>query len=132
MLHGFVDTVGLFSGSTELARPGQFTNQYAAMPSFHVGWLVLAGMTVRPLVPWRLLRRLLLLPGAAMAFTVMATANHYVVDTVVGVVLSLVALAVSHRWAQPSSGVERRLDSNTHSFLSTSVGKDMGEVRRDR
>lgn len=97
MLDGFVDTVHVFSGSTDFARPGAFTNQYAAMPSFHVGWLVLAGAAAMPAVPWRRLRPLLLAPGAVMTVTVMATANHYLVDAVAGVVVAVGALFVSYR-----------------------------------
>lgn len=107
MLDGFVDTVKVFSGSTEFARPGKFTNQFAAMPSFHVGWLVLAGMAARPLVPWRRMRKLLLVPGAAMSFTVMATANHYLIDAVFGVAVALGAFALSHR---PPAILERRAE----------------------
>jgi hypothetical protein len=97
MLDGFVDTVEVFSGSTEMARPGKFTNQYAAMPSFHCGWLVLAGMAVRPVLPWARVGWIVLLPGALMTFTVMATANHYIIDAIVGIALALGALAVSYR-----------------------------------
>ena len=94
MLDGFVDTVHLYSGSGGMAHPMQYTNAYAAMPSFHVGWLVLAGVASMPALPWRRLRPLLLVPGLVMLFVVMATANHYLIDGVVGATLALVALAV--------------------------------------
>jgi hypothetical protein len=94
MLDGFVDTVHLFSGAGGVAHPMQYTNAYAAMPSFHVGWLVLAGVASMPALPWARLRPLLLVPGVVMLFVVMATANHYLIDGVVGATLALVALAV--------------------------------------
>jgi hypothetical protein len=93
MLDGFVDTVHLYSGSGGIAHPMQYTNAYAAMPSFHVGWLVLAGVASMPALPWRRWRPLLLVPGLVMLFVVMATANHYLIDGVVGATLALVALA---------------------------------------
>ena len=36
------------SGQDHLAHPSAFTNVYAAMPSFHVGWTVLAGVVPAP------------------------------------------------------------------------------------
>jgi hypothetical protein len=88
MLPGYVDTVVVFSHQESLAHPTTFTNQYAAMPSFHVGWSVLAGLALLPLARRPLMRAALLLPGAVMAVTVVVTANHYVVDGVVGVAVA--------------------------------------------
>lgn len=106
MLDGYVDTIHTFTNSGDLAHPGSFTNQYAAMPSFHVGWLVLAGAAAMPAVPWRRLRPLLLLPAAMMTFTVMATANHYLIDAVAGAAVALGALAIARR--MPSAAELRR------------------------
>jgi PAP2 superfamily len=92
MLVGFVDTVHVFSGSGGLAHPTSFTNDYAAMPSFHVGWLVLAGVATMPVIRRRALRPLLLAPAAVMFVVVMATANHYLLDGVAGAVVALLGL----------------------------------------
>jgi PAP2 superfamily len=110
MLDGFVDTVHVFSRSGAVAHPMKYTNEFAAMPSFHVGWVVLAGVAAMPAVPWRRARPMLLLPGLVMMFVVMATANHYLVDGLAGATLALVALAAgdqleSIEWAR----VRRRL-----------------------
>jgi hypothetical protein len=95
MLDGFIDTIHL-GGQGGWAHPNSFTNEYAAMPSFHVGWIVLAGAALMPLVRRPVLRLLFLLPGGLMTFTVMATANHYVVDVLAGIALALSGLGVAY------------------------------------
>ncbi|MFF2365783.1 phosphatase PAP2 family protein [Streptomyces sp. NPDC058122] len=90
--HGFVDTMAQYSGygwwGGEASAPrgmGGMTNQYAAMPSLHVGWALWCGVML-----WRHGRT----PAAKAAavvyplFTtivVMGTANHYFLDAVAGV-----------------------------------------------
>lgn len=96
MLDGFVDTVHVFTDATSIARPGSFTNQYAAMPSFHVGWLVLAGAAAMPVVRHRALRALFFIPAVVMTITVMATANHYLIDAIAGAAVALFGLWASH------------------------------------
>lgn len=97
MLDGFVDTIREFSDSSNIAHPGSFTNEYAAMPSFHVGWLVLAGVATMPLIRRRSLRPLVLVPAAVMALTVMVTANHYLLDALAGAIIALGGLVVARR-----------------------------------
>ena len=94
-LPGFVDTVAVISGQGDAAHPGSFANQYAAVPSFHVGWTVLAGVCLASALrnPW--LRRLALAHGPLMAVTVVVTGNHFVVDGILGVAASLGGLAVA-------------------------------------
>ena len=43
---GLLDTVTLHSEAYRVLQPPSFTNQYAAMPSFHVGWDLLAGLAL--------------------------------------------------------------------------------------
>jgi PAP2 superfamily len=100
MLGGFVDTVHLFSSTGGLAHPTGFTNEYAAMPSFHVGWLVLVGVVTMPAIHRRALRPLLLVPAGVMFVVVMATANHFVLDGVAGAGLALFSLAAADRLSE--------------------------------
>jgi hypothetical protein len=88
-LAGFTDTVSTLSSSGGVAHPSSLTNEYAAMPSFHVGWTVLAGVVVFGVLRHRIVRWIALLPGLVMAMTVVVTANHYVLDALAGVVVSL-------------------------------------------
>jgi hypothetical protein len=93
-LDGFTDTIASLSGQDGLAHPSGFTNEYAAMPSFHVGWTVLAGVCLLPVLRHRWSRVLALTHGGLMAVTVVGTANHYVLDVVAGIALALGGLAL--------------------------------------
>ncbi|WP_206307704.1 phosphatase PAP2 family protein [Streptomyces sp. A0958] len=89
--HGFVDTMAQYSSygwwGTEASAPrgmGGMTNQYAAMPSLHVGWALWCGILL-----WRhgkhpLLRAAGVAYPLLTTFVVMGTANHYLLDAVAG------------------------------------------------
>ncbi|MFD7322800.1 phosphatase PAP2 family protein [Streptomyces sp. NPDC059875] len=89
--HGFVDTMAQFSSygwwGAEASAPrgmGAMTNQYAAMPSLHVGWALWCGVML-----WRygrtpLLKALGVAYPLLTALIVMGTANHYFLDAVAG------------------------------------------------
>jgi hypothetical protein len=97
---GLLDTVTEFSSSYRVLQPPVFVNQYAAMPSLHVGWNLLIGMAILESArsPWlRVLGGLLPL---LMGWAVIASANHYVADLVAGVALVLVCHAVASRKAK--------------------------------
>ena len=74
--------------------PPTLVNQYAAMPSFHAGWNLAVGIVVfRATRHWALRAFAVTMP-LAMAFAVVATANHFVIDVIVGVALVLIALGL--------------------------------------
>ncbi|MGW2177765.1 phosphatase PAP2 family protein [Streptomyces sp. NPDC001732] len=89
--YGFVDTMAQYSSygwwGAEASAPrgmGGMTNQYAAMPSLHVGWSLWCGILL-----WRHCRNpYLRAVGVAYplitTFVVMGTANHYLLDAVAG------------------------------------------------
>jgi len=96
---GFVDT-GLVSGDSPYSGAGaKIANQFAAMPSLHVGWAVVVALgisavwhaagTGRRIAGW-----LLWLHPAITLLVVVVTANHYWLDAVVAVLLMVFALAV--------------------------------------
>ena len=95
---GLVDTLMIYGpsvySSDELAS---ITNQFAAMPSFHVGWALLVAFAVVTTLesPWRWMAAV---HPAAMTFAVMATANHYFLDAVVGGALVLGAVQAHRAW----------------------------------
>ncbi len=78
-----------------------FRNEFAAMPSMHVGYTSLFALalvlTLAP-SPWRWLA---LLWPATMLFVVMATANHWWLDGVGGTVVVLLALLIASRICGP-------------------------------
>jgi hypothetical protein len=83
---GFVDTMTTYGPSAYAGGSGGFADQYAAMPSLHVGWAVLICYVVARTGPrWIAVLAAL---NAVLALTVVTvTANHWLLDTVVAVVL---------------------------------------------
>lgn len=93
---GVSDTIALYDSTyQEVGGRSRFTNQYAAMPSFHFGWNLLAGLCLASTVRRRLLRALIVGLPFLMALAITATGNHYVVDAVAGGALALLGLAVA-------------------------------------
>ncbi|MCX4581962.1 phosphatase PAP2 family protein [Streptomyces sp. NBC_01481] len=108
---GFVDTMAQYSSygwwGGEASAPrgmGAMTNQYAAMPSLHVGWALWCGVML-----WRhgrtpLMKALGVAYPLLTTLVVMGTANHYFLDAVagcavmgVGVLLTRPALRLADR-----------------------------------
>jgi membrane-associated phospholipid phosphatase len=100
---GWIDTMSTWSrigwwGSGGSAPEGleHLTDQFAAMPSLHVGWAVWCAWV------WRrtggiTVQRFGWIYPATTAATVIATANHYVLDVVVGTLLALATCLVVPR-----------------------------------
>jgi hypothetical protein len=95
-----VDTVTEFSTSYRVLQPGGLVNKYAAMPSLHVGWNIIVGWTVYRMARNRAVRIGSAVLPVLMAVAVVATANHYVVDGVVGAVVAVSGLVLAHVLAQ--------------------------------
>jgi hypothetical protein len=94
---GLTDTVTAHSHAYRVLQPPAFVNQYAALPSLHVGWNLLLGIFLVRHGRHLVLRVFGLLSPVAMAVAVVLTANHYVIDVIVGVVVALVGLALAAR-----------------------------------
>jgi hypothetical protein len=92
---GLVDTVSEQSHAYRVLQPPAFVNQYAALPSLHSGWDLLVGIAIVTAASSVALKMVGLAMPVLMAFAVVATANHYVVDVVAGVSLVLVGHAVA-------------------------------------
>ncbi|MFD9035821.1 phosphatase PAP2 family protein [Streptomyces sp. NPDC059567] len=89
--HGFVDTMAQFSSygwwGAEASAPrgmGAMTNQYAAMPSLHVGWALWCGVMLWQYGRTPLLKALGVAYPLLTTVIVMGTANHYFLDAVAG------------------------------------------------
>jgi hypothetical protein len=111
-----VDTITRGSPGYRQLLPAGLVNQYAAMPSFHAGWNLAVGIAVfRATRHWALRAFAIAMP-VAMAFSVIATANHFVIDVVIGVLLVLSALAVRQTMlsAVSTSGQPRPIVRRTH------------------
>jgi hypothetical protein len=92
---GLVDTVTSYSSAYRVLQPQAFVNQYAAMPSLHAGWDLLIGIAIFTWSQHRALRVVGIALPVFMAVSVVTTANHYVADVVVGIVLVLLARAAA-------------------------------------
>ncbi len=104
-----VDTVTLHSTSYRVLQPPALVNKYAAMPSLHVGWNLLVGVTLFQVARRWPLRVFAVASPMLMAMAVVLTANHYVLDGVAGAALSLAGLWASHRVTPRLVMLDRRL-----------------------
>ncbi len=100
---GFVDTMNVFGPSAYGHAGSAVSNQYAAMPSLHLGWAVLIAVVVARTGP----RWLAVLTGLHAFITlavVILTANHWWLDCIVGELLLIVALHSLRRFGtEPQS-----------------------------
>ena len=94
---GFTDTVTENSSAYRVLQPPAFVNQYAAMPSLHVGWDLLMGLAVYAYARHVLVRIAGLALPVLMVSAVLLTANHYVIDAAGGAALVLASMAAARR-----------------------------------
>jgi hypothetical protein len=98
----FIDTMAKFSHygwwSNAASAPrglGADTNQFAAMPSLHVGWALWCGVMLARHGKHRTTKVFGIAYPVVLSLDVMVTANHYLLDVVAGVgVMGLAYLAV--------------------------------------
>jgi hypothetical protein len=84
--------------STLFERGSEYANPVAAVPSLHAAYTLLVVVTLWPLVP-RWVRPVLALYPPAMAFALVYTAEHYLVDVLLGWAYTVIALWVVDRVA---------------------------------
>jgi PAP2 superfamily len=84
--YGFVDTLDTYGGpwSFDSGAMQKVSNQYAAMPSLHIGWAVWSAVVMWQLTRRRLIRLLLVLYPLLTLFGIVVTANHYLLDAAGG------------------------------------------------
>ncbi|MBC2873864.1 MULTISPECIES: phosphatase PAP2 family protein [Streptomyces] len=97
---GFVDTVLQHHtwGSMASGNLADVSNQYAAMPSMHIGWSVWCGVTIALLARWVWVRVLGALYPVATLAVIVSTANHFWLDAVGGLLCLAFGFAVSYAW----------------------------------
>ena len=100
---GYVDTLAEYGGpwSFDSDTVAAISNQYAAMPSMHIGWATWCAIAVWPLLRRRWAKGLLLLYPAATLFCIVVTANHFWIDGVGGLVAFGLGALIGwgmHRW----------------------------------
>jgi hypothetical protein len=100
--HGFVDTMAYYSSygwwGGEASAPrgmGGMTNQYAAMPSLHVGWALWCGVMLWRYGGTRAAKAAGVAYPLVTTIVVMGTANHYFLDAVAGAAVMGVGLLLA-------------------------------------
>ena len=109
LVGGYVDVLALHSSAgwwgADASAPkglGGLTNELAAFPSLHAGWaLWVAIVLIRAGVP-RVVQALGLLYAATMTIVIVGTANHWLIDAIVGWGLVLVAFGFTTAWQRRS------------------------------
>ena len=100
---GFIDSVSNFTGMHARNGPGgggattALTNIYAAVPSMHVCFALMIGWPLARLARHRIVSVLWLLYPFLMAFVIIATANHFIFDAILGA-LTAAAAAYGASW----------------------------------
>lgn len=81
---GFTDTV--FGGDTSVsyAQPSLILNEYAAIPSFHFGWIALASVAIWMNAAARWARTMAVTLTLVMTWAIVASANHLFIDMAIG------------------------------------------------
>jgi hypothetical protein len=97
---GFIDSVSDVTGvhvSHASASLSTLVNPYAAVPSMHVCFALMIGWPLARLTRRRIVKVVWFLYPFLMAFVIIATANHFIFDAILGA-LTAGAAAYGARW----------------------------------
>ncbi|MGI9594621.1 MAG: phosphatase PAP2 family protein [Acidimicrobiales bacterium] len=92
---GLLDTVTQHSNAYRILQPPALVNKYAAVPSLHVGWNLLVGIFLYRASRLATVRAFAVASPILMAIAVVVTANHYIIDGILGSGLALAGLRIS-------------------------------------
>jgi PAP2 superfamily len=123
---GFVDTLSEYGGpwSFDSEKMADISNQFAAMPSMHIGWSTWCAVAVWPLLRRRWQRAVVFLYPLATLFCIIVTANHFWLDGAGGLLCFAVGTLAGwglYRWNQ------NRLDRKHLAELGLEVPEDTRE-----
>jgi hypothetical protein len=91
---GFIDTVRDGSNVYRAFEGSDLVNQFAAVPSFHFGWILLVGVALFQTSRRFAVRAAAVAMPLVMLSAILLTANHYLIDALAGGATVLAALAV--------------------------------------
>lgn len=84
---GFFDAVSDFTGvPQDSVTVNALFNPYAAVPSMHVAFSLMIGVPLSRLVKWRALKVFWAIYPLIVVWVIVATANHFIADAVLGAV----------------------------------------------
>ncbi|MFI6035610.1 phosphatase PAP2 family protein [Streptomyces sp. NPDC051315] len=123
--HGFVDTMAQYSAygwwGGEASAPrglGGMTNQYAAMPSLHVGWALWCGVILWRHGGTRLAKVAGVVYPLVTTIVVMGTANHYFLDAVAGAAVMGAGLLLAPAVMRRADRIRVRIASRAPLFAA--------------
>ncbi|GLF93551.1 phosphatase PAP2 family protein [Streptomyces yaizuensis] len=133
--HGFVDTMAQYSSygwwGAEASAPrgmGGFTNQYAAMPSLHVGWAIWCGVIMWRVGRGPVMRTLAVAYPLVTVIVVMGTANHYFLDAVAGAAVMGIGALLARPAMRLADRIRARFDlAATATRTTPSAGRAVPE-----
>lgn len=119
-----VDTISLHSGAYRTYEAPAFVNQYAAFPSLHFAWSVLASIALFAQTRGLALRTIAVVSPVAVLMSIVVTGNHFLIDAAAGVVLALGSLAAVH--------VAQRFSAQRHGRAYYAHASEKATERRRR
>jgi membrane-associated phospholipid phosphatase len=94
---GFTDSVEAFTGvDSDAGSANVLVNPFAAIPSMHVAFALMIGLTMAQLVRRRWAQVLWWAYAPVVTFVVIATANHWWLDAFLGAVVAAAAAVCAH------------------------------------
>jgi hypothetical protein len=95
---GFVDSVEVFTGiDHDAGSAGMLFNPFAAIPSMHVAFALMLGLTMAHVVRRRWAKALWWAYAPLVTFVVIATANHWWFDAFLGAAVAAVSAVCADR-----------------------------------
>ena len=92
----FIDTIKIYGGPLNLSKgiTKEVSNQYAAMPSLHIGFAIWCTFALFQFInnPW--IRALLFIYPIITMLNIIITANHFWLDGVVGIIVFIIAFLI--------------------------------------
>lgn len=116
-MDGIVDTLALTIPLHYDQSP--LVNPYAALPSMHVGWMLLIALGLFQSIKQPQLRYAVLLLPPMMLIATVITGNHFFVDGVAGLALSAVAFVVALWLHERWPGIEARIKTAVRNARSS-------------
>jgi hypothetical protein len=107
--HGIIDTLVTrhIYGTVESKGASTLVNNFAAMPSLHVGWALWCAAAIVSTTTWRF-RYLAWLYPVLTTFVVLGTGNHYLLDAAGGLLVLGVGIGLTSPAASSSDRVVSR------------------------
>jgi hypothetical protein len=121
--YGIVDTLVRYGGlwNFDSGTVANVSNQYAAMPSLHIGWSTWCALVLLPRVRHTWSKVLVALYPVATLFCILVTGNHYWVDAVAGLLFLAVGYLLGSTLAKATSRWSDRRDARKLAAQPASV-----------